>query len=63
MGRTALLKQTSEQRCREAFDIKFASAMPLELTHPSMDTLTAVRWGWDVCWKYLESRLIEEIQA
>ena len=59
MGRTAQLKKTSEQRCREAF-VKLFS-LPAE---ESIVTPAGAFWkGWEECWRYLEAHLLEEIQS
>ena len=60
LGRTAQLKKTSEQRCREAFE---AWAGPLKGS-PQHEDVIRLQWHtWEACWKHLEARLLEEIQS
>lgn len=55
--KTAYLKKTSEQRCREAFDA-WRGASFQDQGHEK------VLWNtWQACWKYLEGRLLKEIQS
>lgn len=62
--KTAQLKKTSDQRCREAFDAWYQETFP---AHPQNDLLprevALMRVPWNACWKFLENRLLEEIQS
>lgn len=61
--KTAHLKQTSEQRCREAFD-KFWPPSILEDLSIQESVRRSTGWiCWQACWKYLEERLLKEIQS
>lgn len=57
--KTAYLKQTSEQRCKETFEREMASY----IRALDNDEMSAIEFGWQQCWKYLEERLLKEIQS
>jgi hypothetical protein len=65
LGRTAQLKKTSEQRCREAFGEWYLT--PGVRLPDRMDDLGdngRLSWNaWQAAWRHLEARLIEEIQS
>lgn len=67
--KTAYLKQTSEQRCREAFEKWCGIAPPAPRPYLGgfeqfMAEPLDIAWNaWQACWKYLEERLLKEIQS
>ena len=56
MGRTAQLKKTSEQRCREAFEA-WANELEARMDGKQKATLA---FAWQACWKYLEREVVKE---
>lgn len=60
--KTAYLKQTSEQRCREAFDKWCGGNIDASLK-ADKEWARYLLMGWEGCWQYLEGQLLKEIQS